>query len=215
MLRKWRSNFPQVLDSIPEKLQEKSDLTIREPDSSLQNHRDTMVDLARLLLYPRSQDTRRPCLKEDYHSLCSEDVRLPWLVCTSHALCQIPHSTTLADESGLPPDIQERFKAWRNELPCLKERPVPRRLVQYVSPVLSRQHHGLSDASQAGYRAIIYVRNLHSDASMPMKIMVAKAKVTPKKMVTNNKSRSELTIPCLELFSLSVDVYHRSQPENP
>ena len=100
-----------------------------------------------------------------------------------------------------PPDIQKHFDVWRNELPCLKECPMPRRLVQHKSPVLFQQLHGFSDASQAGYGAIIYVRTLHSDASISMEIVVAKAKVTPKKMVANSRSRLELTIPCLELLA--------------
>ena len=112
-----------------------------------------------------------------------------FLVCANHALCQIPHWLMGRgwDEPTLP-DIQERFDVLRNKLPCLKERPMPRQLVQYESPVLSRQLHSFSDASQAGYGAIIYVRNLHSDDSIFMVIVVAKAKVTPKKMVADSRS---------------------------
>ena len=99
-----------------------------------------------------------------------------------------------------PPDIQKHFDVRRNELPC-QERPVPRRLIQHESPVLFQQLHGFSDASQAGYGAVIYVKTLHSNASISMEIVVAKAKVTLKKMVADSRSRLELTIPRLELLA--------------
>ena len=85
------------MDSIPEELREKSDLTFREPGSASKTlgiQWSTEQDW-------RSWAARWLCLQEDYHSCYSEDLRPPWLVCASHALCQILHSTNLADGSRL------------------------------------------------------------------------------------------------------------------
>ena len=205
MLRKWRSNSPQVLDSIPELLREKSDLTIREPGSASKTlgiHWSTEQDCfyIQVLELPDGSASKRTITAAAARIFDLFGWFAPSMLFVKSLIQQLWLMGRGWDKP-VPPDIQKHFDVWRNELPYLNECPVPRRLVQHKSQVLSRQLHGFLNASQAGYRAVIYVRTLHSDASMSMEIMVAKAKVTPKKMVADSRSRLELTIPRLEVLA--------------
>ena len=208
MLHKWWSNSPQVLDSIPEELREKYDLTIREPDSASKTlviHWSTKqecfyIHVPELLHGPAFKRTITAAAARTFDLL-----RQPCSLSNPSFNKQLWLMGRGWDEPALL-DIQEHFDIWRNELHYLKKHPVPRRLVQHESPVLS---HGFSDASQACYGAITYMKNLHSD---PWKLWWQ----SPQRrwQVSLGAHRPMPQAPGCSP-SLSVDVHHCSQPEDP
>lgn len=69
------------------------------------------------------------------------------------------------------------------EVPDIGKIKVPRCLKN--SPdILSRQLHGFSDASEKAFGAAIYLRVIYGDTTSSVRLVVAKAKVTPIKLVT-------------------------------
>ena len=197
VLRKWRSNSTQVLQQIPEKLRETSDLTLCDPAGSLKTlgvHWSTETD-AFFVATPELTE-EGPVTKRIISSACAKT--FDNLGCYSPALIQAKSLLQQhwiagrAWDDPAPEDVADKFITWRKELKHIRLHAVPRKLTQNnLSPVMSMQLHGFADASETGYGAVVYARILHQDATITVTIVAAKARVAPKKSVT---------IPRLELL---------------
>lgn len=90
----------------------------------------------------------------------------------------------------LPSELQTKWTAWLNAVPCISQCPIPRQFGQPCKTVLEQQLHGYSDASLLAYGGAIYVRNVYDDLTVSVFLVSSKAKVAPVK---------KQTVPRLEL----------------
>ena len=197
VLQKWRSNSTQVLQQIPEKLRETSDLTLCDPAGSLKTlgiHWSTETD-AFFVATPELTEEGL-VTKRIISSACAKTFDIlgwysPALIQAKSLLQQLWIAGRAWDDPA-PEDVADKFITWRKELKHIRLHAVPRKLTQNnLSPVMSMQLHGFADASETGYGAVVYARILHQDATITVTMVAAKARVAPKKSVT---------IPRLELL---------------
>ena len=190
VLRKWRSNSTQVLQQIPEKLRETSDLTLCDPAGSLKTlgvHWSTETD-AFFVATPELTE-EGPVTKRIISSACAKTFDIlgwytPALIQAKSLLQQLWIAGRAWDDPA-PEDVADKFITWRKELKHIRLHAVPRKLTQNnLSPVMSMQLHGFADASETGYGAVVYARILHQDSTITVTLVAAKARVAPKKSVT-------------------------------
>ena len=159
VLRKWRSNSTQVLQHIPEKLRETSDLTLCNPAGSLKTlgvHWSTEAD-AFFMATPELTE-EGPVTKRIISSACAKTFDIlgwysPALIQAKSLLQQLWIAGRAWDDPA-PEDVADKFITWRKELKHISLHAVPRKLTQNnLSPVTSMQLHGFADASETGYGA--------------------------------------------------------------
>ena len=117
---------------------------------------------------------------------------LGWLaptILTMKVLYQQLWEEQLGWDDQVPEHYQLKHSTWRSQLPILSTIKLPR--CYYESePALSIELHGFSDASEAAYAAVVYVRVTYKNHAPTYRIVMAKTKVAPIK---------SLSIPRLEL----------------
>ena len=179
VLRKWRSNSTQVLQQIPEKLRETSDLTLCDPAGSLKTlgiHWSTETD-AFFVATPELTEEGL-VTKRIISSACAKTFDIlgwysPALIQAKSLLQQLWIAGRAWDDPA-PEDVADKFITWRKELMHIRLHAVPRKLTQNnLSPVMSMQLHGFADASETGYGAVVYARILHQDATITVTMVAA------------------------------------------
>lgn len=88
-------------------------------------------------------------------------------------------------DQEVPEDIKARFLSWLAGLSLVKETSVPR---SYCAggwdDVRATEVHVFSDASEAGYGAVVYLRLTLTDGSVVTPLVMSRARVAPLKRVT-------------------------------
>ena len=220
VLRKWRSNSTQVLQQIPEKLRETSDLTLCDPAGSLKTlgvHWSTETD-AFFVATPELTEEGL-VTKRVISSACAKTFDIlgwysPALIQAKSLLQQLWIAGRAWDDPA-PEDVADKFITWRKELKHIRLHAVPRKLTQNnLSPVMSMQLHGFADASETGYGAVVYARILHQDATITVTMVAAKARVAPKKSVTIRKFSSMTKLARVLAYCLRF-VHHKHRIRDP
>lgn len=103
-------------------------------------------------------------------------------------MIQLLWSLKLDWDSEIPSEMGAKWRQFQSKLPSLNDLRIPR-FVLCDNPVVI-ELHGFSDASKHAYCAAVYVKCVDSDGHITVKLLCAKTKVAPVKM---------LTIPRLEL----------------
>ena len=189
---KWRSSSHLVLDSIPSDLRENS-LLKEVTDTSL-------YPKALGLEWDSSKDIMSTSLNLPEQYLSSKrgiisdvaktfDVLGPTILCMK-VLYQQPWELKVGWDEEIPQDLLAQHREWREQLPLLADRHLPRSYYRVDLPCETIQLHGFSDASEKEYAAVVYVRSTYLDHSPVISLVSSKTKVTPLK---------RLTIPRLEL----------------
>ena len=122
---------------------------------------------------------------------------LGWLaptILTMKILFQQLWEEQLGWDDEVPEHFRQKHLAWRNQLPLLAAIKLPR-CYYSAEPALTTQLHGFSDASEAAYSAVIYVRATYNNSPTTCKLVMSKTKVAPIKTVS---------IPRLELCGASL-----------
>ncbi|XP_018302670.1 uncharacterized protein [Mycetomoellerius zeteki] len=83
-------------------------------------------------------------------------------------------------DSPLPPELQDQWSAFKQQLLTLNNFNIPRWL-NTSSTVLSIQLHGFSDASQLAMAAVVYLRVETPNTEIQINIVCARTKVAPLK----------------------------------
>ena len=195
-LRKWRSSSSAVLNKIPADLQEPM------PDKEMVDSHSSAYPKALGIAWDSRRDelavqvqlpdqfvsTKRGVASDTAKSF---DV-LGWLspfMLHMKTLFQDMWKEGISWDAPLSETLTARHVWWRKELPLLKSITVPRCYYPGGNP----QHtelHGFSDASEAAYSAVIYVKATYGGGSVSSMLVVAKTKVAPLKRV--NITRLEL-----------------------
>ena len=195
-LRKWRSNSKQMLAHIPSELQETvptQDLVDRHSASypkALGVAWDSITDtMATHIELPTNFTSSKRGIVSDVAR--TFDV-LGWLspaILPMKVLFQKLWEEKLDWDDKVPDLHKLEHEKWRNELPLLTSIKLPR-CYYSKEPTVTIQLHGFSDASEAAYSAVIYLRATYADSPTTCRLIMAKTKVAPVK---------SLSIPRLEL----------------
>lgn len=182
-LRKWASNKPILLGSIPESFQQ----------LPIDFEEDSVIKILGLRWNP-SKDTfsykvnvvSNECTKR---SILSELARifdplgfLTPLTFFAKRLMQLLWTLGLDWDDVPSSDIQSQWNQYKSELPCLSSLEIPRHIIH--CKVLSCQVHGFCDASERGYAAVVYLRFQEIDGNFSVFLVSAKSKVSPLKLIS-------------------------------
>ena len=189
-LRKWRSSSQEVLAEIEPQLLEKV------PTQDLVDKHSSAYPKALGVVWNSSQDTMSTSvnLPTAYSStkrgIISDVAKtfdiLGWLAPTilqMKVMYQQLWEEKLGWDDPVPNHYQARHKVWRDQLKLLAEIQLPR--CYFTSePTLSIDLHGFSDASEAAYAAVVYVRATYQTQPPTCRLVMAKTKVAPVKTLS-------------------------------
>lgn len=193
-LRKWASNYPMLLNDIPEEhkapLTTLNLLTNDELHKTLGINWNPRTDKFSFKIEPVAETK---CTKR---TLLSETSKLfdplGWLspsTVTAKLMFQEIWTTKLLWDDTLPYDILNKWNKFKTELKFLNEIRIPRWFGYTRHTQI--ELHGFCDASEKAYAAVVYVRLDNTGQSQNTVLIAAKTKVAPLK----NKT----TLPRLEL----------------
>ena len=95
-------------------------------------------------------------------------------------------------DEEVPNELLPEFIKWCKELHHLESISIPRCFTKSDDKVISRQLHVFTDASNAGYGAVAYIRTVTESGQVDVAFVMAKTHVSP--------SKKKQTIPRLELL---------------
>ena len=181
-LRKWRTSSQEVLDHIPEELQETNPVK-----TSTAAHSSTHSK-ALGLLWDSTLDVMSPAISSA--ELTSPTKRglvsaifktydvLGWMSPTTlqmKMLIQGLWRTTKGWDDAAPQEALQAYLSWKEELPILAERTLPRRYTENNPSTITL--HGFADASKAAYGAVVYCRATYPERSPTISLVVSKTKL--------------------------------------
>ena len=196
-LCKWRSSSTIVTQNIPQDLLEKL------PVKDLTNLHSSSHPKALGLEWDSRQDCMSPCInistsyRPTKRGIISDVSKtfdiLGWIsptVLSMKLLYQHLWEKGQEWDDTVTPSLAEQHAKWREELPCLSKRQLPRCYTLPDSSPISQELHGFSDASLKAYGAVVYLRTTYHSHPPTVSLVTAKTKVTKK---------NPPTIPKLEL----------------
>ena len=197
ILRKIRSNSPELLHRIPEDLLEKEKTVNIPTDLSFHGkclgiHWDTTQDVFYVSVPILSTD-QTPTKRSVASAAAKIFDVMGWfgpVILTIHAFLQHLWKLKLSWDEPIPQKHLAIWNKWSGDLHLLSNHAISRPLSLSVSPILDRQLHLFTDASEKGYRGVVYMRSFHEDTSVSVTLLTSKAKVT---------HLQKQTIPKLEL----------------
>ncbi len=197
LLRKWRSNSSQLIQSIPPDLrEEEAQVSISPPNhahKALGMHWDTVSDnlhIAVPVLSVSSEPVTKRMIAAGMAGVFDVLGLFSPVVVLARILFQQTWKLGLNWDAPVPEDLQQQWDSWLSNLPLLNAHPVPRRLTlpsSDSSSVLSL--HGFCDASTVAYGAVVYLRSVYADGTVSTTLVSAKARVLPVKPVTIPKAK--------------------------
>ncbi len=104
----------------------------------------------------------------------------------------------LSWDETVPDSILQQWKDWIIDLPQINNHSISRRYTLNLSPVILTSLHGFSDASNKAYGAVIYMRQIHEDATISVSLVMAKARVAPLKPISCQLSGTNITFQVCE-----------------
>ena len=196
LLRKWRTNHPEVLQAIPEELREKEseDLIVSDPTEcakTLGIHWRTASD--QFFVAVPSLDDSPPTKRVVSSAIARFYDLMGWfapVTLSIKVLLQQLWTLKLDWDEPIPEAHVNKWKTWKNSLESLSHHPISRCFLKSDSPIRKMTLHGFADASQKGYGGVVYLRIVYNDTSVSVSLVCSKTKVAPLQV---------LTIPKLEL----------------
>ena len=190
-LCKWRSSSPSFLQSIPPDLQEKfpvKEMTESHSPShpkALGLEWDSRLDLMAPALQPPAdyRITKRGVVSDVSKTF---DI-LGWIspsVLVMKLLYQKLWQLKTGWDEQIPPDLVEQHAQWRQQLPVLATKRLPRCYFRTDSSPLTKELHGFADASLKAYGAVIYIRSTYQDHPPMLSLVLSKTRVAKLKLST-------------------------------
>ncbi|XP_060516106.1 uncharacterized protein LOC132695675 [Cylas formicarius] len=190
-LRKWASNSPELLSSLPASHHQPVSLC-GDDNPSLKVLGLQWCPLRDVFSY-RIQVTDRTCTKRNILSQVAQIYDplgfLSPVVLTAKILLQRLWSQGVDWDAPPPRDIFEDWSSFSSQLDSLSGLTIPRRVLP--SNGVQVETHGFCDASERGYGAAVYLRSVR-EGHISVTLLCAKNRVAPLKRVS---------IPRLELCS--------------
>jgi len=189
VLRKWRSNSTTFINATPTHLRETDDspLSLQESPKALGSHWDTITDTLYIAV-PPTPDANKKATKRTVASLSAAVFDIMGLFSPTtvlpRMLLQQAWKLRLPWDKPLPPEMEDTWNSWLQDLPIIGSHPIPRRFFPGAGDVRSTTLHGFSDASEKAYGAAIYLRIMCADGSTYSCLVTAKSRVLPIKHTT-------------------------------
>ncbi|XP_055604591.1 uncharacterized protein LOC129752834 [Uranotaenia lowii] len=204
-LRKFNSNSPEILASIPEDLKEKkSVLEFDSSDSTVKTlglKWDTESDNFCFSI-PHWRSSSSQITKRSVHSdaACLFDPLglVGPVVVQAKMIIQQLWRLKVGWDDPLDEQYQNRWKEYKQSLMPLESLSVPRWL-GFSKDCVSVQLHGFCDASEVAYGACLYLRCVTVDGQISVRLVTAKSRVAP--LENLKRSKRKTSIPRLELSS--------------
>ena len=207
LLRKWNSSEATVLEQIPTELK---DLSPTQEISVADTYTRTLgvewnatTDHFRLTIgsMPQLHILTKRSLVSDVAK--TFDV-LGWFspsIILMKILLQQTWEMKIGWDDPVSDEIHAVWKHWTSELQMLSTKHLPRCYYPKDARIVSTQIHGFSDASEAAYAGVVYLRMTDSADNTHVSLVTSKSRVAPIKRVT---------IPRLELCGahLLTDLVH-------
>ena len=181
-LRKWRSSSQEVLDKIPENLQEQNPVK----DTTAANCNTHSKALG--ILWDSTLDVMSPAISSatitspTKRGLVSAVFKtydiLGWMsptILQMKILIQGLWNTKQGWDDAAPEKTIQAYLKWQKELPILSERTLPRRYT--ADNPINITLHGFADASKAAYGAVIYCRATYQDRNPTISLVISKTKL--------------------------------------
>ena len=186
-IRKWSTNDPEVLKSIP--------IEFRESESSLNLDTDCTIKALGVRWNPANDVfefsvnswnksrsvTKRKLLSE----LAKVFDPLGWLSPTT-IRAKLMFQELWKEPTGwdeiLSEELQDKWNEYQSELGFIRNIAIPRCVV--VPELIDCQLHGFCDASEKAYAAAVYLRCERKDGSLNIQLVAARSKVAPIKQVS-------------------------------
>ena len=183
-LTKWRSSSKTVLQDIPTELQEPT--LIKDSTSS----QAPTISKALGLVWDADKDVMSPAINVSaaytstkrgiFRDVSKTYDVLGWIaptVIVMKILFQSLWKTGQDWDDEVPPDLVAQHALWRDQLPLLKQRSLPRcYILPHLTP-LTTELHAFCDASMKAYGAVVYCRSTYREHDPVITLVTAKTKV--------------------------------------
>ena len=200
-LCKWRSSSSDVINSIPIDLQEKlltkdattSQSSVQPKALGLQWDSKDDVMSPSIHIPSNYQQTKRGIISDVSKTF---DV-LGWIapaILPMKILYQSLWERGQEWDAPAPPHVVEEHAKWRQQLPCLSNKKLPRYYAGHPQPT-KQELHGFSDASKKASGAVVYLRSIYASQAPTVALVTAKTKVakltSPKVTKKTKKAKEE------------------------
>ena len=81
-------------------------------------------------------------------------------------------------------ELLQEWLQWRQELGMLMDKHIPRCYYSKKAKFGYKQLHGFSDSSKVAYAAVVYLHLMDTTGCVQIPLVMAKAKVTPIKLLS-------------------------------
>ena len=195
-LCKWRSSSNNVLCSIPIDLQET--MPVKEMAESQATYPKALglewvsrLDLMAPAIQPPEHysKTKRGVVSDVSKTF---DI-LGWIapaVLTMKLLYQQLWQLKTGWDEPIPPDLIKHHSTWREQLPILSSKRLPRCYFRTDVQPLTKQLHCFADASLKAYGAVLYLRSTYKDHPPLVSLLISKTRVA--KLKPSTVPRQEL-----------------------
>ncbi|XP_049878190.1 uncharacterized protein LOC126375293 [Pectinophora gossypiella] len=184
-LRKWSSNHTAVLQSIPENHRAVPGVTF-DSDSNFVKVLGLAWNSQNDTFEYQVNQIKRDCTKR---TMLSELARIydpiglltPLTFMAKHLIQRLWLLGTSWDEA-VPGEIHQIWMKYTEQLPHLSQLRIPRRITK--NDTVTYQLHGFSDASEAGYAGVVYLRSTDERNQHHVALVGARSRVAPTKRRT-------------------------------
>lgn len=193
VLRKWSSNVPEVLKSLPEHVKTDSNIISFGKEnliSILGIQWDPKNDIFKVKINEASQVQSKRQLLSNIAKIYDPLGFLSPTTILAKILIQEVWSQNLNWDEKLTDDILKRWSKFASELQLLSTIKIPRKLTESELQPQEVEMHGFCDSSPKAYAAVIYMCSKFQNGETKTSLVAAKTRVAPLK---------EVTLPRLEL----------------
>ena len=184
-LRKWRTNSPELLETILEDLREKDTLHLIAAPGDCQKalgiHWDTVKDHFHVST-PSLALNAGPTKRQVASDVARTFDLLGWFapsVVVLKILLQSLWKLGMTWDEPVPDHLATIWRNWKDELSYITGHPIPRCYYHHSKLKRHNQLHGFSDASNVAYGGVVYVRTLYEDTTVAVSLVHAKTMVAP------------------------------------
>ncbi|GFS91597.1 integrase catalytic domain-containing protein [Trichonephila clavipes] len=182
-LRKWVSNDPDVLATIPEELKavdSKHTIKDDQPVKILGIAWLPDVDKFTFTITVDETDvwTKRKVLSEVAKIFDPLGWLAPSVVISKISLQEL-WSHHLSWDEELPDSLARQWRIFQEQLPLLTNIKIPRCIL--IPQATDVQVHGFCDSSEKAYCAVIYIRSKHATQTVVSRLLTSKTRVSPVK----------------------------------
>lgn len=189
-LHKWNSSNPDILRHVKSQYKDVKDShqisDVKESTKTLGLEWRTLKDQFHLTIsqVPIPDDLTKRMLVSDIAKVFDA---LGWfspVVIKVKILLQRLWEEGLGWDDSAPTNIRDVWRRWKEELPCLLDKPISRCYYPKETHIVNLELHGFSDASEDAYSAVVYLRMTDSDNVVHTSLVMSKTKVAPIKRIS-------------------------------